>query len=57
MAMLKKLEDTQLADFDGEAIRGTRWDALQKCIDPDLPKGDFHWLDVSGGNGSLLTGC
>jgi SAM-dependent methyltransferase len=53
MTALKKLDDSQVEDFDTDYVEGNRWTVLKAQIDRDFPGGKFSFLDVGGGNGRL----
>jgi SAM-dependent methyltransferase len=50
---LKKLAESQVESFDTVYVVGTRWDVVKARIDRDFPTGDFHLLDLGGGNGAF----
>jgi SAM-dependent methyltransferase len=48
---VRRLDDSQLANFDKDYVGDEKWAALRACIDRDLPDGSFSFLDIGGGNG------
>jgi hypothetical protein len=51
MSEIKTLDDSQLEDFDIAYVDDVKWEVIRRCIDRDFPQGDFHLLDLGGGNG------
>lgn len=48
---IRKLNNTQLAHFDTEYVKGKLWVTVKKCIDQDFFNRPFSFLDIGGGNG------
>lgn len=48
---IRKLNNTQLSDFDTEYVKGKLWMMVKKCIDRDFFDRPFSFLDLGGGNG------
>ena len=49
--MIRKLDDSQVQDFDSEYVDDRRWQLIEACIERDFPDGKFTFLDIGGGNG------
>ena len=50
---MRKLDRTQLAQFDTHYFSGSRFGAVERRLDRDFPDGCFSFLDVGGGNGTF----
>jgi ubiquinone/menaquinone biosynthesis C-methylase UbiE len=50
-SVMKQLDDSQLAAFDGDDVVGDKWDLIFSSINRDFPDGCFKFLDIGGGNG------
>ena len=50
---MKKLNESQLKNFDNEYVKKEEWAILTSHIKKAFPRGEFHLLDVGGGNGML----
>jgi len=48
---VRRLADSQLANFDKEYVGERKWAALRACIDRDFSGRPFSFLDIGGGNG------
>ncbi|MDH5325919.1 MAG: methyltransferase [Gammaproteobacteria bacterium] len=48
---VRKLNDSQLEEFNVEYVNEQRWGYIKACLDRDFGDGKFNFVDIGGGNG------